>query len=590
MESRPDPRVSSPHSSQKCGIVFLQGADGTVPSEVVGPLGEHFAVSLAQDVAQACGLLEQRGCNTVAMGSSRFLALVKDPVHQQAIDILNTIGEGVCIVGPDGAILWANRKMETFAKSVSQAISQHSRSAFEYFRQSTPEGQAGNSSSGIFEPERLRSRKYSFTDEQARRYFEMVITPMTGSDGIIRQMAVVIRDATAARRLQQRIDAIDKAGSELVRLDVDSSSEVVKEFSDLTVEQRINLLQDKIVRHAKNLLRFDHFVVRLLNRQNNQLDVLFSTGLPPQAYIDIFANCENNGVTGYVAATGRSYICNSPGTDPHYLPGLDNACCSLTVPLRLHDRVIGTLNVESDKKNAFNEEDRQIAEIFGRYIAIAINILDLMVVQRHQATGQTTETLNSQISGPLCNIITEMSVLLEDYIGHDDIRPRLQAAIDNAAKIKQTLKDLKSGPKGIFDVQTNGGCPPDPNLWDKRILVVDDEEFIRQTICDVVGRQGCIIDMARDGREAIAMINQHQYDLVISDIKMPHASGYEVFAASRVVNKKIPVILMTGFGYDPNHSIVRANREGLNAVLYKPFKVDQLLHEIRQAIASVVGG
>jgi CheY-like chemotaxis protein len=566
--------------------VLLQGADGTVQPEVVGPLEQHFTVSLAKDVAHVCCLLEQHGCSTVAMGSSQFLALAKNPVHQQAIDILNTIGEGVCIVGQEGTILWANRKMESFAESVSQAISQHSRSAFEYFRQNSAEGPSSNSSSGIFEP--LRPRKYSFTDDQARRYFEMVITPMTGSDGSIRQMTVVIRDATAARRLQQRIDAIDKAGSELVRLDVDSSSERIQEFSNLTVEQRVNLLQDKIVRHAKNLLRFDHFVVRLLNSQNNQLEVLFSTGLPPQAYIDIFANCENNGVTGYVAATGRSYICNSPGTDPHYLPGLDNACCSLTVPLRLHDRVIGTLNVESDKKNAFNEEDRQIAEIFGRYIAIAINILDLMVVQCHQATGQTTETLNSQISGPLCNIITEMSVLLEDYIGHDDIRPRLQAAIDNAAKIKKTLKDLRSGPKGIFDVQNDCGCPPDPRLWEKRILVVDDEEFIRQTICDVVGRQGCIIDMARDGREAVALINQHQYDLVISDIKMPHASGYEVFAAARAANKKIPVILMTGFGYDPNHSIVRANREGLNAVLYKPFKVDQLLHEIRQAIVSVV--
>jgi DNA-binding response OmpR family regulator len=43
---------------------------------------------------------------------------------------------------------------------------------------------------------------------------------------------------------------------------------------------------------------------------------------------------------------------------------------------------------------------------------------------------------------------------------------------------------------------------------------------------------------------------------------------------------------MTGFGYDPNHSIVRARREGLAAVLFKPFKVDQLLSEIRTALRS----
>jgi DNA-binding NtrC family response regulator len=75
------------------------------------------------------------------------------------------------------------------------------------------------------------------------------------------------------------------------------------------------------------------------------------------------------------------------------------------------------------------------------------------------------------------------------------------------------------------------------------------------------------------------------YDLVLSDIRMPGKSGYEVFAAVKDVDADCPVILMTGFGYDPSHSIIRARREGLAAVLFKPFKVDQLLSEIRRAIS-----
>ncbi|HWL92764.1 MAG TPA: response regulator, partial [Phycisphaerae bacterium] len=71
--------------------------------------------------------------------------------------------------------------------------------------------------------------------------------------------------------------------------------------------------------------------------------------------------------------------------------------------------------------------------------------------------------------------------------------------------------------------------------------------------------------------------------LVLADIKMPNKSGYEVFAAARDANPTCAVILMTGFGYDPNHSIVRARKEGLNTVLFKPFKVDQLLEEARRA-------
>ncbi len=51
----------------------------------------------------------------------------------------------------------------------------------------------------------------------------------------------------------------------------------------------------------------------------------------------------------------------------------------------------------------------------------------------------------------------------------------------------------------------------------------------------------------------------------------------------------VPVILMTGFGYDPNHCIVPASQEGLAAVLFKPFKVDQLLTEVRRASATSGG-
>ena len=81
-----------------------------------------------------------------------------------------------------------------------------------------------------------------------------------------------------------------------------------------------------------------------------------------------------------------------------------------------------------------------------------------------------------------------------------------------------------------------------------------------------------------------AQIEQNDFDLVISDIRMPDKTGYDIFAAVRRRMKTIPVILMTGFGYDPNHCIVRASQEGLQAVLFKPFKVDQLLAEIRKAL------
>ncbi len=543
-------------------------------------LEPHFNVSI-QDMVESVQMSDESGNNdAILISNDGFQKLQNNTNRKQAVDILNTIDEGVCIVNQDGTVLWANRKMNDFFEPLKEAVSERSRNAFIYFNKKFIDNRDSSGSidpNNRFSKTNLRPRKYSYIDEESNRYFEIIITPMFDTDGQFIQVATVIREATSSRRLQQRINAIDKAGSELVRLEAEN-------FNTLTVERRIQLLQDKIVRYATRLLHFDRFVIRLLHRKTNQLEVLFGVDLPLDMEVEVFANIDNNGITGYVASTGRSYICNDPASDPHYIAGMDGACSTLTVPLRLHDKIIGTLNVESQKKNAFSEEDRQMAEIFGRYIAIAANILDLMVVERHQTTGQAASDLDQQISDPLSKIITDVSVLLEDYIGHDDIRHRLQTVIDNADSIKTALKDIKEGPKGICDVRSHGQVNVKPGFVDKRLLVVDDEEFIRQTIADVVRDYGCIADIARDGREAIALIKANRYDLVISDIKMPYATGYEVFSATREIDSSIPVILMTAFGYDPDHSIVRANREGLNAVLSKPFKVDQLIQEIQKAL------
>ena len=86
----------------------------------------------------------------------------------------------------------------------------------------------------------------------------------------------------------------------------------------------------------------------------------------------LYARTEGNGVTGYVAATGQSYLCRDTEHDCHYIKGAEGAHSSMTVPLVFQDAVIGTFNVESPKPNAFGAEDLQFAELFSREIAQAL--------------------------------------------------------------------------------------------------------------------------------------------------------------------------------------------------------------------------
>ncbi len=119
-----------------------------------------------------------------------------------------------------------------------------------------------------------------------------------------------------------------------------------------------------------------------------------------------------------------------------------------------------------------------------------------------------------------------------------------------------------------------------------RILVADDRPFIREFLRDFLVLEGFEVDVAADGREAIEKAKESHFDLVLSDIKMPERNGYEVFAAVREIDPKTSVILMTAYGYDPNHSIVRASEEGLATVLFKPFQMARVRAAIEKALAG----
>jgi CheY-like chemotaxis protein len=257
------------------------------------------------------------------------------------------------------------------------------------------------------------------------------------------------------------------------------------------------------------------------------------------------------------------------------------------VPLRLRDQVVGVLNVESDRPAAFAEEDRQFAEIFGNHVAVALHILNLLAGERRSVETQVSGSIFAELAGPLSDIVTESSELMEDYIGMDDLRRRLHAIIDRASRARRTIQQFIDAPKtGVLPGAQAPPAEADAVLAGRKVLVADDEELMRQTVRDVLTCHGCVVDEASDGTEAMACIERTCYDLVVTDIKMPGPSGYQVFAAAKAACPTTQVILMTAFGYDPTHSIVRARKEGLSAVLLKPFKVNRLLDECRAALAG----
>jgi CheY-like chemotaxis protein len=551
--------------------VLVLATPSTVNASAIDSLKLQCDVQQVDTIDRAIELIKTENFSAIFSEAADFLPLERALMSQQANLILNTIGEGVCIVDRDGRSNWMNKKMQAWPARVHEKIRRTCQEAFDIFsKQVTPQTSDA--------PAFSRSKRYALNIED-QQFMELIASPVINPRGNVVQVVAVVWDATGTRRLQQKIDAIDKAGRELVRLEGDA-------MSKLNVGQRLKLLEEKIISFTRDLMHFDHFAIRLLDRKTNKLELVISAGLPAEALsIDLVAETEGNGISGYVAGTGRSYICPDVDRDPRYVVGLENAKSSLTVPLRLHDKVIGIFNIESKQRAAFNEDDRQFAEIFGRYVAIALNILDLMVVERVSTSHKVADDVCSEVAGPLNDIASDANALIEEYIGQDDLRGRLKQILENVGVIRKSLRQAAEGPNTILGAGDVKG-EDDPIIGNTHILVADDEPNIRNTISDVLRKYHAQITLAASGSEAIALVEQGTFDLVISDIKMPDKNGYDVFAAVHKRNNNCPVILMTGFGYDPNHSIVRASQEGLQAILFKPFKVEQLLSEVRKAFQA----
>ncbi len=547
-------------------ILFFWSGDRAEVSPLLALLGESGDVSLVTTMQEAVAALEGQRFDLILLGGSELLPASVAAMPFLPGALLDQLDHGVCVVDREGQMLWCNPKLRSYASEVQEAI----RSAAADVLAGYPRAPTDSA--------QVSPRQGLPLDVGGEFFFELAVGPLRGAEGEVDWAIAFALDRSRQRRLQEKINAIDAAGRELVRLDADA-------INRREVPERLQLLQEKILKYCHELLKFDHLVIRVLDRRANRLETVVAGGLSEEAQsLELYASPEGNGISGYVAATGRSYICDDILKDPRYLPGLEQARSSLTVPLWLNDQIVGTFNVESDKPASFTEDDRQMAEIFGRYIAIALHMLQLLVVERHTTAGQLAADVAAELSVPLNEIVAETQHLLERCADQGGLRQGLEAILRNVGRAREVLSSISEGAPLV-----GLAAPPpsrDPLLAGKRVLVADDEDIIRETVASVLTKAGAKTTPARDGNEALQLIAAQPFDLVLSDIKMPHKNGYEVFAAVRTRQPACPVILITGFGYDPNHSIVRASKEGLAGVLFKPFKVEQLLEEVRHALGG----
>jgi response regulator RpfG family c-di-GMP phosphodiesterase len=115
-----------------------------------------------------------------------------------------------------------------------------------------------------------------------------------------------------------------------------------------------------------------------------------------------------------------------------------------------------------------------------------------------------------------------------------------------------------------------------------RILVVDDEQVIREILADFLSMEGFWVRTAEDGSAALVELSRNQYDLVLSDLKMPNMGGLELLKAISEHTPNVITIIMTGFG--TVETAIDAMKKGAYDYILKPFKVEEVVHTIRRGL------
>ena len=115
-----------------------------------------------------------------------------------------------------------------------------------------------------------------------------------------------------------------------------------------------------------------------------------------------------------------------------------------------------------------------------------------------------------------------------------------------------------------------------------RILVVDDEESMRDVLAILLQREGYEVEEAADGAQAVRMLKEQSYDLVITDIKMPQLGGHELLAYIKERFAETLVIMITAFS--TTEEAVEAMKQGAYDYIVKPFKNEEIRLIVRNAL------
>jgi PAS domain S-box-containing protein len=241
-------------------------------------------------------------------------------------------------------------------------------------------------------------------------------------------------------------------------------------------------------------------------------------------------------------------------------------------------------------------------------IGFAKDLREILLKDQLATLGEVAVGLSHEINNPLAVILNQVELLERDIVGLAGERDvsveeeRLDAVRREISRISEILMRLDQmvreenyetigyiGPTRMIDLRTDRRRKraPEQALKGVRVLVVDDDLGICRTLREILEHDGCSVEVAGDGVAALAALHRLEFDVVLTDVVMPHMDGYELYTVIRERHPSLPVLMMTAFHYDKDHIIKRSRLAGLETVIFKkPVDPDRLRRTLIDAVAA----
>jgi PAS domain S-box-containing protein len=235
-------------------------------------------------------------------------------------------------------------------------------------------------------------------------------------------------------------------------------------------------------------------------------------------------------------------------------------------------------------------------------IGFAKDLREILRKDQLATLGEVAVGLSHEINNPLAVILNQVQLLEQDVLrlaGERDCSvetERLDAMRREIGRITEILERLGKmaqseayetieyiGPARMIDLRQRYEPAGDARLKGLRVLVADDDIGICRTMKELLEAEGCAVETASDGLEALRRLEAAPFDVVLTDVVMPNMDGYELYTTVHEKYPKLPVLMMTAFHYDRDHVIKRSRREGLEGVIFKkpvdPVRLREVLIE-----------